>query len=172
MFLSVQIGLAFLHLAVDSKSPQVRRAVIKAIEGVMLKQSQLVNRIIRESLSEALMRDKPSTPNASGSPGEDHEVSTHRQVRLSAFLSSAAAINEDIDLSVREGLMTELVVLGHHPAICRLIFMSLRNRVLDIFLANCQLEAHGKHGSSCVRKPEPIHITSLTRMSTDYSKSF
>jgi hypothetical protein len=133
LFLSVQIGLAFLHLAVDSKSPQVRRAVIKAIEDAMLKQPQLVNRIIRESLAESLMRDKPSTPNASGSLGEEHEVSAHRRVRLSAFLSSAAAISEDIDLSVRESLMTELIVLGHHPAICRLSFISLRNRVLDIF---------------------------------------
>jgi hypothetical protein len=114
------MGSAFLHLAVNSQTPQQRRAVINALEVAVAKQPQIVNRIVSESLAGLLTREKPSTSKTSVS--EEHEVSPHRQARLSAFLSSAAAIGEDVDLAVRENLMTELIVLGHHSAICRLLF--------------------------------------------------
>jgi hypothetical protein len=164
------MGLAFLHLAVDSQSPQVRRAVIKALEDDVAKEPQLVNRIVAESVTSSLMQDKHMAK-TSGSLSEEREVSTHRQARLSAFLSSAAAI-KDVGLAVRENLMAELIVLGHHPAICKLLFTSSHSRSPQSYAANYQAETHAKHGSNCVRKPELIHTTSLTRMSTNYSKSF
>jgi len=116
---SVQIGLAFLHLAVTSQIPQVRRAVIKALEVGVANQPQIVNRIVRESLAGSLVRDKLSTSKTLVTLGEQPEVSLRGQARLSAFLFSVAAIGEDVDRSIRENLMTELIVLGHHPAICR-----------------------------------------------------
>lgn len=108
-----QIGLSLLYLAVDSSSPDVRRAVVKALERDTTKQPQLINRIVRESLTASFMRDKAKVV-----VGEEQEVLAHKQGRLIAFLGSVAAIGKDVDLVVRENLMAELVVLGHHAAIC------------------------------------------------------
>jgi len=109
---SAQLGLAFLHVAVDGRSPEVRRAVIKALEAEAAKQPQLVNRIVKESLTELLTSDKPKTTVNLG-----QETPAYKQVRLSAFLSSTTAIADDVDLSTRENFLTELIVLGHHPII-------------------------------------------------------
>jgi len=128
LLLSVQIGLAFLHLAVDSQSPQVRRAVIRAFEDDVAKQPQLINRIVSESLTVSLTQDKLAK--TSSILSEEREVSAHRQARLSAFLSSAAALGEDVDLVIRENLMAEFIVLGHHPAICRPLFTSFQGAAL------------------------------------------
>jgi Generalcontrol nonderepressible 1 (Gcn1) N-terminal len=164
------MGLAFLHLAVDSQSPQVRRAVIKALEDDVTKQPQLVNCIVIESVTSSLMQNKHMAK-TSGSLSEEHEVSAHRQARLSAFLSSTAAI-EDVGLAVREDLMAGLIVLGHHPAICKRLFMSSHSCSPQSYPTNYQAETHVKHGSNCVRKRKLIHTTSSTRMSTNYSNLF
>jgi hypothetical protein len=115
----VQIGLVFLHLAVDSQSPQVRRSVIMALEDQAANQPQLMNRIVRESLARSLIQDTPSTSRTTTSTGEVLEVRTHRQAWLSAFFSTAAATGRHIDLTIREKLVAELIVLGHHHSICR-----------------------------------------------------
>jgi hypothetical protein len=127
LLVSVQIGLTFLHLAVDSQSSQVRRAVIKELKANAGKQPQVVNSILSESLTRSLIQDKPATSKTSNL-GEEHGVSAHRQARLLTFLSSTAAIGEDIDLTIRENLMAELIVLGHHPAICRPLFTPFPRR--------------------------------------------
>jgi hypothetical protein len=169
---SVQIGLAFLHLAVTSQIPQVRRAVIKALEVGVANQPQIVNRIVRESLAGSLVRDKLSTSKTPVTLGEQPEVSLRRQARLLAFLFSAAAIGEDVDRSIRENLMTELIVLGHHPAICRLQVYHPKTAQLIFWGDHHQVEARAKRGSSYVRKLEPIHTILSTRISTSCSRSF
>jgi hypothetical protein len=70
---------------------------------------------VRESLTESLTSDKSSNAKAMTQLGQD--LPTYKQARLSAFLSSSAAITDDVDITIRENLLTELVVLGHHPVI-------------------------------------------------------
>ena len=134
----------------------------------MAKQPQLVNRTVIKSSS--LMRDKHMTKTL-GSLSEEQDVSAHKQARLSAFLSSAATI-KDVGLAVREGLMAELIVLGHHPAMCKLLFTLSHSCSPQSYPADYQADTHVKNGSNRVRKPELTHTISLTRLSTNYSRSF
>ncbi|KAF7968614.1 hypothetical protein HWV62_30003 [Athelia sp. TMB] len=112
--LRIQLGLCLLHLAVDGASPEVRRAVVKALEVHAAGEPQLVNHLVREALEAWLLREKGKAVPGS----EDEDAQFHKQGRLIAFMSSAAAIGEDVDLLVRENLMAKFVVLGHHTAIC------------------------------------------------------
>ncbi len=116
------------------------------------------------------MRDKHMTKTL-GSLSEEQDVSAHKQARLSAFLSSAATI-KDVGLAVREGLMAELIVLGHHPAMCKLLFTLSHSCSPQSYPADYQADTHIKNGLNRVRKPELTHTISLTRMSTNYSRSF
>lgn len=116
----------FLHLAVDSPSPHVRRTVIATLESNVSKQPQLLNRIIRESLAASLSRDKPAPSKVKDVGEETQEAPSHKQARLSAYLFAAGSISDDIDLSIRENLMAELVVLGHHSAICTTLCFGFR----------------------------------------------
>lgn len=113
--------MVFLQLAVNSSSSHVRRATIAALNYISAKQPQLVNRVVRESLTAFLLRIKHSSTKTPIASEEEEESPTHKQARLSAFLFSAAAIDEEIDLTVRESAIAELVVLGHHPIICKFL---------------------------------------------------
>ena len=95
------------------------------------------------------MRDKHMTKTL-GSLSEEQDVSAHKQARLSAFLSSAATI-KDVGLAVREGLMAELIVLGHHPAMCKLLFTPSHSCSPQSYPADYQADTHVKNGSNRVR---------------------
>lgn len=115
----IQIGMVLLHLAVDSPSSQIRRSTIAALESSSSIQPQLVSRVVRESLTASLSREKPSSAKAAVISEDENEKPTHKQTRLAAFLTSVGSIGDDVDLTIRENLMAELVILGHHPIICR-----------------------------------------------------
>jgi hypothetical protein len=49
---------------------------------------------------------------------EDERPAVNKQPRLLAFLVASAAFGEDVEPTLREQLLTKLVVLAHHPEIC------------------------------------------------------
>ena len=111
--------MVFLHLAVDSPSSQIRRSTIAVLESASLIQPQLVSQIVRESLTASLSREKPSSSKAAVVPEDENEKPSHKQARLVAFLASVGSIGEGIDLAIRENILVELSILGHHPIICQ-----------------------------------------------------
>lgn len=161
---SIQIGLCFLHLAVDGASPDIRRAVVKALELDVVQEPELVSHVVKEALEAWLPKDKGKIVTGS----EETEAQDHKQGRLVSFLGSAAAMGEDVDLAVRENLMAEFVVLGHHAAICTSQALLFR-MILTAF--KMQVVVLGRRGSNFARKLGLTHMISLPKTLTSYLKS-
>ena len=110
--------MVFLHLAVNSSSSQIRRSTVAALESASLIHPQLVSQIVRESLTASLSWEKPAPSKAVIVSEDENEKPIHKQARFAGFLTSVGSIGEDVDLAIRENLLAELIILGHHPIIC------------------------------------------------------
>ncbi|KAI5120166.1 hypothetical protein M0805_008433 [Coniferiporia weirii] len=111
-----QLGLAFIHLATQSVHLDVRRDAIAALEAENMRVPQLVNDVLSSAIPVHLSRiaDK-----SKGKITED-EV-THNQNRarsLVPVIKACAAFSEDMDLTQRQRLVADLVLLAHQPDIC------------------------------------------------------
>jgi hypothetical protein len=144
-----QLGLVFVHLALEGSSPAVRRDVHTAIVANTTRQPQLTNRVIRDALNTFLSRGTPTTLKPGAADEEPKPWNKH--ARLSSLLSGAVSFDDDLELGVREDMIVELVILGHHHLIC----MDFKSLILLTLLTKyVQVEIHGKHGSTCARKHE------------------
>lgn len=81
----------------------------------------LTNQIAREALTTYISRGKPTSSKAI----DDQEVSWNKYGRLSTFLLNCVSFEESLDVSTRESLLVDLVVLAHHNLICMLFEHSL-----------------------------------------------
>lgn len=109
------VGNIFLHLAVDSSSVDIRRLAITSMNAQAPKYPEVVSRIVSTSLKAYLVKESASAKVSNGEDAETKAVS--KEGRLCAFLISCAAIGQDIDQSVRESLVLDLLVVSYHPAI-------------------------------------------------------
>ncbi|GJE94641.1 ARM repeat-containing protein [Phanerochaete sordida] len=112
---SAMVGNIFLHLAVDSSSVDIRRLAITSMNAQAPKYPEVVSRIVSTSLKAYLVKESASAKVSNGEDAETKAVS--KEGRLCAFLISCAAIGQDIDQSVRESLVLDLLVVSYHPAI-------------------------------------------------------
>jgi hypothetical protein len=166
---SSQIGLTFLHLAVNSPSSEVRRNVNTVIEASTTQRPQLTNHIMRDALMVFLSEGKPSSKGAIVM-AEEQDISWNKHPRLFAILLSTVAFRGDLDLAVREDLLVELVVMAHHHLIRSLLAVAIIQRTLiNIFVHLHQVEHHGKHGLIYVKGRGRIHVISLTKTWTNSS---
>lgn len=111
------LGSVFLHLAVDSSSTDIRRSTLATLSLQTSKHPELVNHLVSLALVSRLTREK-STLTKPVAPSEEGEVKIlNTETRLCAFLLTCAAFGPDLDNSIREILLVNLVVLGHHPAV-------------------------------------------------------
>ena len=114
MMCSAMVGNLFLYLAVDGSSVDIRRLAVSSMNAQALKLPEVVNRIVPASLKMYLIKESVSAK-ASSEEAETKAVS--KEGRLYAFLISCAAVGHDVDVSVRENLVLDLLVVSHHPAI-------------------------------------------------------
>ncbi|KAF8883249.1 armadillo-type protein [Infundibulicybe gibba] len=104
-----QLGLAFLHLGVEGLSPEIRKNVHVVLQAASTQSPQLTNKIVSDALTAYLSRPIQSSP-------DENVRSKHSQ--LSNILFSITPFDDGIDQDTREVLVAELVILGHHPAVC------------------------------------------------------
>ncbi|KAG2015263.1 translational activator GCN1 [Coprinopsis cinerea AmutBmut pab1-1] len=125
--LKVQFGLVFVHLAVESKSPENRKLVNEYIVGLATAYPQLTNTVIREavtsfvSATSSSSTSSPSPPSTVPPKTEPEEAGLqgwNKHGRLSGLLLSCSAFDESVSGLEKEGLVAEWVVVAHHPLIC------------------------------------------------------
>ncbi|EKM53603.1 uncharacterized protein PHACADRAFT_125439 [Phanerochaete carnosa HHB-10118-sp] len=111
---SAMVGNLFLHLAVDGSSVEIRRLAVSSMNAQAPKLPEVVNRIVSASLKAYLVKES-APARTSGEEAETKVVS--KEGRLCAFLISCAAVGQDVDCSVREDLVLDLLVVSYHTAI-------------------------------------------------------
>ena len=113
----MQLGLAYLYLATESRLPAIRRHVVASVEHFAALAPKTASELVRAGLAAFLARQRTSTPK-NQNISEDEKQATSNQPRLLAFLAASAAFAEGTEPTVREQLLAESVVLAHHPDIC------------------------------------------------------
>ncbi|GLB43526.1 putative ARM repeat-containing protein [Lyophyllum shimeji] len=113
-----QLGLVLLHLTLEGSTPEIRREVHPVVQRCMVRLPQLTNRVVRDGLNTFLSRGIPSPKSAVAASSDDGAVPWNKQSRLSALLLSAVSLAAETDLAVRQDMVAELIILGHHHLIC------------------------------------------------------
>ncbi|KAH9175038.1 ARM repeat-containing protein [Lactarius sanguifluus] len=116
--LRTQLGSAYLHLAIESQVPEFRRRVIASVEHLGAVAPKTTNELVRSGLTAYLTRRRTSIPKSQNTPTENEKPAIRKQPRLLAFLSASAAFGREEDHTLREKLLSEIIVLAHHPEIC------------------------------------------------------
>ncbi|EIN06629.1 ARM repeat-containing protein [Punctularia strigosozonata HHB-11173 SS5] len=114
-----QLGQVLVHLAVESKAADVRRATLQAVESLAQTLPEVVGLVVVDSLTAFLSKEKTTVAKTNG-PDDDTEL-THNandRSRLAAFVLAAVTPGEDTDLAVREVIAANLLIVGHHPMTC------------------------------------------------------
>ncbi|KAH9007605.1 ARM repeat-containing protein [Lactarius deliciosus] len=116
--LRTQLGSAYLHLAIESQVPEFRRRVIASVEHLGAIAPKTANELVRSGLTAYLTRRRTSIQKSQNTPTENEKPAIRKQPRLLAFLSASAAFGREEDHTLREKLLSETIVLAHHPEIC------------------------------------------------------
>ena len=112
---SAMVGNIFLHLAVEGSSADIRRLAITSMNAQASKLPEIVNRAVSASLKAHLVKE--ASPSKAQTSEDSDSKAVNKEGRLCAFLISCAAVGEDVDVSIRENLVVDLVVVSHHPAL-------------------------------------------------------
>lgn len=112
---SVQAGLLFIHLAVNSGSPESRRNVLTTLSSLSSQFAKLTNDILYDALVSFLANGKTFTK-ASSAEGPDGTWNKHS--RLSTLLLSCFNFSEDVDATLREDILVQVLVVAHHEHVC------------------------------------------------------
>jgi hypothetical protein len=79
---------------------------------------KIASELVRAGLSAYLARRRTATPKNQGMLSEDEKPAINKQPLFLAFLSASAAFGEGAEPTLREQLLSESIVLAHHPVIC------------------------------------------------------
>ncbi|KAF9479098.1 ARM repeat-containing protein [Pholiota conissans] len=113
-----QLGHVYVHLAIESLHPEIRRLVNVSVTDATVRAPKLTGRIIREAMSNFVARDPHAHKASSAAASEEHVSAWNKHGRLSALLLSAVSFAEDVDSTIRENAAVDLIVLAHHHLIC------------------------------------------------------
>lgn len=102
-----------MYLAIDSQFPEIRRSVNTYLVQATTRAPQLANRLIGDALTTFLSRGHPSSKTTSTS-ADDQVQPWNKQSRLSTLLLSVVSFGDDVDLTLREKIVVEHIVLAHH----------------------------------------------------------
>ena len=115
-----QLGSAYLYLAMESQVPEFRRRVIVSVEHLAAVAPETANRLVQAGLTAYLTRRRTSISKSQTTPTENEKPAIRTQPRLLAFLSASTAFQRDeVHTTLREKLLSETIVLAHHPEICK-----------------------------------------------------
>lgn len=117
----------FLYQAVEGSSLEVRKGTYTVIETLANMHPELTNHMVRDAVTAFISRGKPSSPSAkpTESTEDASEKPWNKESRLSAFVMSAVSFGAQphIELALREELIAELVIVGHHQLLCPSCFI-------------------------------------------------
>ncbi|KAI0800349.1 ARM repeat-containing protein [Fomes fomentarius] len=105
------LGSIFLHLAIESSSPHVRRSTITTLERLAATLPEHVNLAALAAASAFLSREKPK-PSATG---DEQESTSTKEGRLPAFILACAAFGDDCPQDIKERLLWDWTIVAHHP---------------------------------------------------------
>lgn len=114
------LGQGLLYLALEGQTPEFRRNVVSTLSGLTPSYPELVTEVVSTSLDAYLRRDKPSQKTTS-SEGDGVAVVKNEESKLSSFLLTCAAFSDGTENAIREHSLIHLVVLGHHPTVCKFV---------------------------------------------------
>ena len=82
----------------------------------------LVNKVVRDGVNAYLGRGGGNSVTRPPAAADEATTEWTKHARLSSLLFSAVSVGEGVQVeeSVREELVRELVVLAHHPMVCEL----------------------------------------------------
>jgi hypothetical protein len=119
---SAQLGAVLLHLAIQSTSPQIRRDVLAGVEAAALRSPRITHRVVRDALVSFLSRDQLfEAAKAVTASREEQGPGWNKHERLFSLLLHSLSFEESVDVSEREELLVELIVLAHHRLVCELL---------------------------------------------------
>ena len=142
-----------MHLAIDSKFPEIRRSVNKFLVQATARTPQLANRLIGDALTSFLSRGHPFSK-AVSTPAEDQVQRWSKQSRLSTLLLSVVSFGDDVDLTLREKAVVEHIILAHHCLLCSSFMIGS----MCIRLMLSQVVRIGRRGLTCVRERPSIRM--------------
>lgn len=132
------MGSTILYLAVDSPHFETRRAALASSRILTNLFPTTFNLVMRDSFNAILSRVNKATTEIT-----QEQVLT-RQRRLSSLIATCTAFDDNVESTLREELLSELLILCHHPEICPIIPLSF-NCISDdmqvITRANCGLSS-------------------------------
>ncbi|KAF9047662.1 armadillo-type protein [Panaeolus papilionaceus] len=113
--LRIQLGLLFVHLALEGHSSNVRRDINDTVVAGVKSLPKLAPAIIREAVSAFCTRGLPSPAKGLA---EDTPVAWNKHARLSAILLSSATFEQGVEQSVKEHAIIQLILIAHHDLVC------------------------------------------------------
>lgn len=108
------MGAALLHLAVESARKGTRQAANKLIVEAAAWDPSLTTTIMRESVVVFLCRVTPKIKTTAG----EEAPGWNKHSRLASVLLSSVAYDDNVDVELKEELVTQLVIVGHHQFVC------------------------------------------------------
>ncbi len=120
----LQLGLVYVHLALDSQFSDIRKLAGSSVTEAMKRAPRQTGRIIREALSNFVARDPHAQKAAPTVSTEESATARSKHGRLSALLLSSVTFPEDVNDTLREDAVVELIVLAHHGLICSYAVLS------------------------------------------------
>ncbi|ODO11508.1 hypothetical protein I350_00288 [Cryptococcus amylolentus CBS 6273] len=110
----VAIGLAFIHLAFEAKSSEVRRGTFEALTKLVKVQPQVLSSIIRLAL-QSWLRTRDERRASYKPTSEDDDPVSSKSREIGRLLSSIFVAGPDASKRVLEDLAVDFIVLAHHP---------------------------------------------------------
>lgn len=107
-----------MHLALDSQFPEIRKLAISSVTEAIKRAPRQMGRIIREALSNFVAREPHAHKAGATTAIEESTSPRSKHGRLSALLLSSVTFAEDVNDTIREDAVVELIVLAHHDHIC------------------------------------------------------
>ena len=97
------------------KSADNRRLALNSLRILNNSQSSLLHQFIRESSLQLLAK-----PNAPQDQDAEESLNT-KQIRFNSVLAVISTFEDTVDVSTRENLLSELIVIAHHPHACEFL---------------------------------------------------
>ena len=105
-------GLAFLHLALDSKSSEIRRSTVGVLAKLAKSHPRVTSHVIRDALADWLQKQNTK---AKAKKVDEDEVVESKSRDIGKVLS--AVFQQSGDKAALEDIAVDFVVLAHHPDI-------------------------------------------------------
>ncbi|KAI8978208.1 ARM repeat-containing protein [Trametes punicea] len=141
------VGSIFLHLALESSSPTIRRSTIATLEKLAAAQPELTGVSMLAAITNFFSKAQTLPSKLSTVNGEETEHRTNKEVRLPAVILACSALSEGCLVDVKERILLDFILVAHHPG--------LSGSLHPIWIELCQKAGVDPHELVC------MHIDAL-----------